>query len=90
MITWERIDGGAFVARLPGLIILARPSHFRYACSRRWGWAISDETDQPIAKSRITRHSRHGLAMAGAIRWVKQYRPEVWQAAMEAAGDADG
>ena len=90
MIQWKRIDGGAFVARLPDMRLAVRPSNFRYACSRRWGWIIADETDKTIAKSRITRHSRHSLAMAGALRWVKQNRPEAWQAAIADAGDPYG
>ena len=90
MIQWKRHPGGVFFGHLPGLILSAGPSHFRYACTRRWGWVVCDENGDPIAKSPKTRHSLHSCAMAGAIHWVRQYRPQAWQAAMAAAGDADG
>ena len=80
MIQWKRIDGGAFVGRRPGLRLAVRPSYWRYACSNRWGWKICSESGILIAKSPITRHKTLSLAMAGAIHWVKQYRPEAWQA----------
>ena len=86
MIQWKRIDGGAFVGRLPGLRLGVRPSYFRYACSDRWGWIICSESGKLIAKSPITRHSSSSLAIAGALRHVRQYMPDVWQAAIASDG----
>ena len=81
MTQWKPIDG-AFVARLPGLRLGVFPSHKRFPCSRRWGWIVCDaKTGKVIAKSRLTRYRVHGLAMAGGLRWVRQYRPHVWEAA---------
>ena len=87
MNNWEKIAGGAYMRRLPGLRLVVCLSHNRYACTKRWGWIIAAEEAGPIlAKSRLTRHSSSALAIAGALRHVRQYMPDVWQAAIASEG----
>ena len=87
MTNWENIADGAYMARLPGLRLVVCRSHNRFACTQRWGWIIGAEAaGASLAKSRLTRHSSAALAMAGALRHVRQYMPVVWQAAMASDG----
>ena len=90
MFQWKSEGKGNFSGRLPGLFLGIGASHIRFECTNRFGWSVFGEDGKLISSSPMTRHSSVTLAMSGAIRWVKQYRPEAWQAAMAAAGEEGG
>ena len=74
-IFWKNDQRGGWSAQAPGLRLAVRESHYRYNCTRRYGWAVHNQAGERLGGSNWMRWSSVGAATAELVRYLKRHHP---------------
>ena len=74
--------GGLTSTQVPGLRLHVVSSHFRHACTRRFGWSIYDQEGNRVAGCNTMRWGRLLPCLAACALYVKTHYPTAWEEAV--------
>ncbi|MDE2901763.1 MAG: hypothetical protein OXP73_01910 [Chloroflexota bacterium] len=81
-IYWHKEEPMRRAAQIPGLRLVVECSWQRWACTRRWGWAVYDQEGKRLAGSNPMRFGGPMRAIGGCVGYLRACHPAALEEAL--------
>lgn len=81
-IFWQKEGPMLRSAQVAGLRLVVGGSWQRWACTRRWGWAVYNQAGGLVAASNPMRHGCPMRAMGGCVSYLRAHQRDAYDEAL--------